>query len=255
MKSIKYYIAALLFMAYSAAHAQGVPYLNVHLEDGTYKSFKVTPNLKVGWSKIKETKGTAKAIIPVENVNVVNGYVVDVPWVQLWEGGPKFAEYNVGVIDGKAWSYGGYYSWGGSQSGSNTDYNTGTSALSDIYDTATKLWGANWRMPTRDDITNLRQKCVLAWVGNYNNTGISGLVITGKGDYNENSIFLPASGYYSNGTLTSRATGCYYRTSIVRARESDGVLQALYYEYSEQDNSLYWWGKSYGMSVRAVLVE
>ena len=60
------------------------------------------------------TTGTAKATI--------GGSEVDVNWVQLWENGPKFAEYNVGVTDGKAEGYGGDY-WSSTPNGSNNAYN------------------------------------------------------------------------------------------------------------------------------------
>ncbi|MCQ2154665.1 MAG: hypothetical protein MJY55_02470, partial [Bacteroidales bacterium] len=67
------------------------------------------------------TTGTAKATI--------DGSEVDVNWVQLWENGPKFAEYNVGAENNKEEDYGGYYCWGGSyENGTgnpwNDDHNT-----------------------------------------------------------------------------------------------------------------------------------
>ena len=56
----------------------------------------------------------------------------NVKWIQLWENGPKFAEYNVGAENNNAGDYGGYYNWGMSevQSSSNySNYKSGTEPL------------------------------------------------------------------------------------------------------------------------------
>ena len=126
-----------------------------------------------------------------------------VKWVQLWENGPKFAEVNVGVTDGNAESYGGYYTWGGTYnndpnlSGSSwsDDHNTGFSELShtgdDITDTATNLWGSNWRMPTQAELQALLSSCDVEWMDGrtkkYNNTTVTGLLCKGKGAYASSS--------------------------------------------------------------------
>ena len=121
----------------------------------------------------------------------------EVKWVQLWEDGPKFAEYNVGAASET--EYGGYYCWGGiiDKDPSKT-YNKGTVALTGEDDTATKLWGSNWRMPTEAEFEKLSDNCTVEWVTNYKGTSVNGKLFTGKGAYAANSIFFPAIGY-SNG--------------------------------------------------------
>ncbi len=137
------------------------------------------------------TTGTATATI--------GGVDVDVPWVQLWENGPKFAAYNVGVTDGKEESYGGTFTWAN--------------------DVASTQWGNNWRMPTKDEFAKYEEdeyymprlcggllyECTCTWTDDYNGTGIQGLLCTGKEgtNYENNSIFLPAvkgsyAGYWSS---------------------------------------------------------
>ena len=120
---------------------------------------------------------------------------VAVVWVQLWENGPKFAEYNIGAADNKAEDYGNYYTWGGSQDKVVDDYSTGSESLSGSNDTATKLWGSNWRMPTKAEFEDLLNpdNCTCVWTENYNNKGVNGLLLTGKGAYEINSGFLPAA--------------------------------------------------------------
>lgn len=116
-----------------------------------------------------------------------------VRWVQLWADGPKFAEYNVGVNDGKAESYGGLYCWGSSQDMVEDPY-FGNADLTGEHDTATKLWGEKWRMPNENELNVLLQMCTYEWVSV---NGVPGGRFTGKGEYAENSIFLPAAGIYN----------------------------------------------------------
>ena len=131
-------------------------------------------------------KGTAQAMI--------GGAKKQINWVQLWKDGPKFAEFNVGAtaID----DYGGLYAWGGLYNLGGDDYYTGEGPLPANRDVATQKWGANWRMPTYDEMNDLINNCTVQSTARYG----KGLIFIGKGDYNENSIFLPAAGVYaSNG--------------------------------------------------------
>lgn len=139
------------------------------------------------------TKGTAVR-------NDGNG-TTTVDWVQLWPNGPRFAVYNVGAANNKPQDFGGYYTWGGSTDKSYSDYYTGNERLTGNNDTATKLWGDNWRMPTNEECRTLTNtegygnKCNPTWTTNYNNTGIQGALIYGTGTYySGNSVFIPAAG-------------------------------------------------------------
>ena len=114
---------------------------------------------------------------------------IDVNWVQLWEDGPRFAEYNVGAES--ASEYGGHYAWGGFTDNSKSDVNTSRTDLTGDTDTATKLWGSNWRMPTKDEYDALVANCTKEWK---TVNGMQGYMITGQGDYSSNSVFFPAAG-------------------------------------------------------------
>ena len=133
----------------------------------TTKSAEITKNniYTFNWTATfaAATKGTAKRTGDI-----------DVPWVQLWKDGPKFAEYNVGVTDGKATSYGGYFTW-----------------ASDI---ASTQWGADWRMPTYLEFDALINNCTLEKKTNFEGSGVTGWLCKGKGDYSDNSVFFPAAG-------------------------------------------------------------
>ncbi|MCQ2266907.1 MAG: hypothetical protein MJZ40_04265 [Bacteroidaceae bacterium] len=167
---------------------------------------------------------------------------IDVKWVQLWENGPKFAEYNVGA--NSTTEYGGHYAWGGSQDLVD-DHNTGTDVLTGNADTATKLWGTAWRMPTYAELELLLSKYdyIVTYVSDVSGY-ISGYEFTGKGDYASNSIFFPSAGYSIDGIVLSEGAAASYWASWPYDSESaffgPGRAHSL---------------RSEGCSVRAVLVE
>lgn len=173
---------------------------------------------------------------------------VDVKWVQLWENGPKFAEYNIGAANNKTEDYGCYYTWGGSIDMSDEDDNTGTEVLSGNNDTATKLWGSNWRMPTQAEFQALLNNCDSDWI---TVNGVKGRKYTGKGNYSSNYIFLPAAGGCSHGDLPTQNEEGLYWSSTPNMRHSAWPLG---FRPDEQyvDDDL---NRSRACSVRAVLAE
>lgn len=78
-----------------------------------------------------------------------------------------------------------------------TKYNTETDAADDKWeldaedDAAHVVWGGEWRMPTNEEWTELRKKCVWTWTTHY---GKNGYRVQSK--VNGNSIFLPAAGEF-----------------------------------------------------------
>ena len=156
---------------------------------------------------------------------------IDVNWVQLWAGGPKFAEYNVGVTDCKAESYGVNCTWANN--------------------IASSEWGSNWRMPTKEELENLLSNCTVVWTKTTDG-GNHGRKFTGKGAYASNSVFLPAAGYYSKGSpyMERDSHGCYWSST-------PGVSLGAYYldfKWNDQNvNEGHY--LLYCYSVRAVLEE
>lgn len=159
---------------YVAIPAQTYRELCIKISDGTiYRNMttKKDVDITVERNKIypimyahdpeKQITGTAKARI--------NDQDVDVRWYQLWSNGPKFAEYNVGVTDGKPESAGGSYWWSPN--------------------VATEQWGSNWRMPTMIELTSLGSSCRVEGVRYLN--GVAGVWFYGNDEFSANSIFLP----------------------------------------------------------------
>lgn len=128
--------------------------------------------------------GTAKATIGDKEL--------DVPWVQLTEYGPKWAVYNLGVTDGSIESPGELYKWGAiPYSRPPIDYNNGNEQLRGDTDTATYIWGSNWRMPTCAEFEDLIDDLILSEVKFIKDNHVRGIKINGRGKYSGNSLFLP----------------------------------------------------------------
>ena len=122
--------------------------------------------------------------------SAANSLGKDISWVQLWAGGPKFAKEN--VANKMKW----------------TDATkTG----------AEYVWGANWRTPTRDEMTfvDAKQGSDGFYTLNPLNTkaeiqvqnGVTGILYTGiQPGYTDKTLFLPfedAGGYYHTAYWTS----------------------------------------------------
>ena len=170
------------------------------------KTFKGTA-LKIERSKITKASFTANIVPATTGKAYAKGPDCDVNWVQLWKGGPKFAEYNVGATS--ATEIGGYYTWGGTYKngtgitwdGTYNTTNDGTENLAIADDTAHKLWGNNWRMPTEEEFQALIDNCDAEWTDDYDNSGLAGTIYTGKDNYSENSIFIPVAGLCEEGAV------------------------------------------------------
>lgn len=267
--------AEILYTATVATDAAGKAFY-VPIPPQTYRKLKIEldPDSK-GYTKSMTTKSSTDIVIArnkIYTINfadntppttgtakaTINGEEVDVKWVQLWADGPKFAEFNVGVTDGKAESYGGYYCWGSSidQDMTSDPYrNTGSAVLTGDDDTATKLWGPNWRMPTEAELWKLANhtsgsSCVNASV---TVNGVKGKRFTGRFDYfRENSIFLPFAGqlyYGSSIQLQFKNSSGYYWTSTPSSTNASFINISSSGPYGDNRS------RKNGYSVRAVLVE
>ncbi len=122
----------------------------------------------------------------------------------------KWATCNVGASSPE--KYGGYYVWGETEESVYHDWSTykyckGTSDIMTKYctksswgtvdgktvldpedDVAHVKWGGSWRMPTKEEIAELRDNCFWTWTVQ---NGADGYVVASKS--NSNSIFLPVS--------------------------------------------------------------
>ena len=199
--------------------------------------------------------------------------------VQLWEGGPYWAECNVGAS--KPEEYGYYFWWGDTVGYTNTGsgwisvkdgtsisfVNSGTTAstygksnsallsagyidstgdLVAAHDAATVHLGAPWRMPTRDEIEALVNNCTTTWI---TTNGVSGQLVTGKDGYADRSIFLPTAGYGNASELRYPGSNGFYWSSSPYSDDSHRAWYLYFYsgEFFRGSND-----RCYGRSVRPV---
>ena len=178
----------------------------------------------------------------------------------------KWATCNVGA--NKPEDYGDYFAWG--ETKPKTTYNWSTYKwCRGSYDTQTKYnnksgygtvdkkrtleladdaaranWGGSWRMPTKAEQDELREKCTWIWT---TQNGVAGYRVTSKS--NGNSIFLPAAGYRYGSSLYSAGSYGYYWSSSLDTDRPDYAYEL--YIYSD-DVSRNYYRRYSGCSVRPV---
>lgn len=109
-------------------------------------------------------------------------------------------------------------------------------------DAAHANWGGSWRMPTKDELDELHDKCTWAWIIR---NGVGGRLVTGP---NGKSIFLPAAGCRNDGSFYA-AGGQYWSSSLYKYNASD-IAYLLKFTSSNVSSSSSL--RDYGCSVRAV---
>ncbi len=143
--------------------------------------------------------------------------------------GTKWASCNVGATIPE--ETGNYYAWGETEEKSSYTWNSykycngdeksmnkyccndnyglvdSIQSLEPEDDVANVKWGGTWRIPTSEEMDELRNLCTWEET-DYN--GVRGRLITGP---NGNSIFLPAAGYYSNTYLRYKSECGHYWVS------------------------------------------
>ena len=179
MKKVILSIISVVFAANLSAQT-----VNVHFKNGQKIEFPSSTVDYVDFS-IKAPDPTVSA-----------GQVVDLGLSVYW------ASCNLGAE--KPEEYGEYYAWGETKPKNSykkdnySYYNVSTAQYTDIgseisgtqYDAATVNLGSDWRMPTKDEMQEMVDKCSWEWT---QINGVNGYKITGP---NGNSIFLPAAGRY-----------------------------------------------------------
>ncbi len=166
--------------------------------------------------------------------------------------------------------YGDYYAWGETSTKSTYDWSTykycngsrttmtkyctyssyGTydkkTVLDSSDDVAQMKWGGGWRMPSIEELEELKEKCKWEWT---QQDGHNGYLVTGP---NGNSIFLPAAGYrydWRFGSLTGAGSwGCYWSRTLYES--SPDLARQLHFE--SVDIYTYNNDREHGQSVRPV---
>jgi len=210
-------------------------------------------------------KGDVKAVVTATKQDDKHGKV------QLWAGGPYWADRNIGASSPE--DYGLYFWWGdttGHRPSGGTfsfNFNPDNSAiytygksvaelqsagwvdgvLAPSHDAAHVQWGGTWRMPTYQELYDLcYNKCDWTWT---TQNGVNGYIVRGRGDYASNSIFLPAAGYGYGTSLYYAGSYGYYWSSVPYSG-SYNLARSLYF-YSGGHYASYDY-RYFGFSVRPV---
>lgn len=170
---------------------------------------------------------TREAVVTVSGTYKGHGYVdLGLPSGTLW------ATCNVGASSPE--EYGDYFD----------TYDGGKTELDLANDAAYKHWGKGWRMPSKEQQDELREKCTWRWT---QMNGVYGYEVKSK--TNGNSLFLPVAGYYYGSSLGSVGSSGGYWSRSLYASNSD---YAYYLYFHSGAVYRYRSRRSYGRSVRPV---
>ncbi len=171
--------------------------------------------------------------------------------------GLKWATCNVGAT--VSTDFGDYFAWGEVEPKKDyswdtykygtednlTKYNSSDNktVLDPEDDAATVNWGGKWRMPTEEEIDELLNNCTALYTSKTDANGyaVFGWKMTGP---NGNSIFFPAAGDMSGGSLDGAGSyGRYWSSSLstydpsyayyLKFFSDDGMSVSDYYRYVE----------------------
>ena len=162
--------------------------------------------------------------------------------------GLKWATCNVGANAPE--EYGDYYAWGEKETkNSYTSSNSYTYEMhinefsgNAQYDVARADWGGSWRMPTKDEISELVTHCTWTWT---TQNSVNGYKVTGP---NGKSVFLPAAGY-NGGTFDVGSNGLYWSST---PEITPIPLNAYYLRFGSYGKGLNSEDRYYGYSIRPV---
>lgn len=171
----------------------------------------------------------------------------------------KWANMNVGATSAE--ELGGHYSWGATETlssyywdtykhcegvyGTINKYNAEDKkiTLDATDDAATANWGKNWRTPSKKEYDELLNKCSWTWT---EQKGVKGYLVVGP---NDNSIFLPAAGFYEKDDHIGAGRLGYYWLSDL---EHDSPNYAIHTYFDDGRQSWSYGYRYFGYSVRPV---
>ena len=225
---------------------------------GENKSYsKPSVSSSTAYSSVGENTIIAE---PVNAKNIINGH----EYVDLGlPSGLKWATCNVGA--NTPHEYGDYFAWGETETKEKyTEENCKTIEVDYIEektffrtkterkiigkkenfkDTAHANWGGSWRMPTKREMEELKNKCTWTWT---TQSGIKGYKVTGL---NNNSIFIPAAGCCMSTSYYYVGEHCLYWSSTPLEYD-DNCAYDLH--FSSNSHGVYWIGRDHGHTVRPV---
>ena len=235
----------------------------------------------VGYATIGSANVTSEVIEQPQSVSqdltmdftvATSGTVNGHDWVDLGlPSGIKWATCNVGSTTPEG--YGDYFAWGETSTKTTYDWSTyqhcngsetsltkycnnseyGNNGYTDNLtileasdDAATTNWGTGWRMPTREEMDELKNNCTVTWT---TQNGVNGRLFTGP---NGNSIFLPAAGGHLYSALLDAGSYGEYWSSSLHSGDPEAAWDLYFYSDGYHMGSHL---RYYGFTVRAVCAQ
>ena len=231
-----------------------------YLEPGASHTFTVTANgVGPGHYRMGTIYIASNATKDPESILVkVQGKAPKAEYVDLGLS-VKWATFNLGALEASDANAGSYISWGENDSKTSYSWDTykhcdGTAAtchsLGEISgtdnDAARYQWGDEWRLPTVEEMRELKEQCTWTW----DETGLyKGYWVTGP---NGKSIFLEAAGYADGTDVNYRNHGGVYMTGSQGTNNTDAAYMLGFeqgqYELEEAHRYM-------GVSIRPVYDE
>ena len=278
-KLSSFLVMALLMLASFTAHAQEYPRGDVN-QDGAVNISDVTRLIDNVMKGIEQGDVNLDGSVNISDVTcivsyIMKGYWPDEPvtgeheWVDLGlPSGTLWATCNIGASSPE--EYGDYFAWGEVTPKEVYDWSTykwcnGSETTMTKYcinselgivDNKTELeladdaayvnWGPSWRMPTIDQLQELKNNCT--WQRFTISNGDVCILVTGT---NGNTMLLPLAGSM-NGSLPERVGNYGYlwsKTASVYANESNA---SQYIYFNSPYPSLWRRYRYFGFTVRAV---
>ncbi len=277
-------VAALGIASYATT------FMQVVTDDGNTVRYDVDHVTEVNFVEENVIPQDTTPVIPADTTTSDYAYVdLGLPSGTLW------ATYNIGAT--KPEEYGDYFAWGETEPkevydwstykyattnekgslDSITKYNTNEkngivdslSTLLPADDAATINWGSDWRMPTKEEQSELLDECYMVWTDSYNGSEVRGIIVykaksaedkgafvrslrTPSEDYSTSDahVFFPAARGRLGSDVYDEGLDGYYLSSSL-SEEFEGYARSLY--FNEKD--AYWdcdRSRFYGFPVRAV---
>lgn len=198
-------------------------------------------------TKSNKPSRPAKPTIPNLSVSSPDAYISGHGYVDLGLS-VKWATCNIGAFS--PYDYGYYFAWGEisakpsyTRKNSKTDgVIVGEIAGNPSHDAARKNWTNSWRLPTKAEYEELRDRCIWTWI---KQNGHYGYHVQGG---NGKSIFIPAAGRCYGTTLDNVEEYGYYWSST----PDDNWHEAYLLNFSSSGKYMFLGERYCGHSIRPV---
>ncbi len=212
--------------------------------------YNVTVELSYGLIKGKENAScTATKKVEIERAKIKR---ITITQSTMYKGGYKIIDghkfIDLGLPSGLLWAEtnvgadvgadcGGYYEWGGLETKSSygwsdtkasfpDDFFSGSDLLKlpDSNDTAKKLWHTSCRMPTNDEVHELKNNTDQSCTSRKDSNGSNVAGMEFKSKTNGNSIFLPFNGYKYDYSSGDGDYGYYWTSNLTPKLVKEGII-------------------------------